>query len=154
MPARTLVVTEVCQAVDYVFNRGSDPVSPMADQKNYPHMYRTVRAIRQFIHGLGIFLVALFLGVTPLHLLGLMKHSLHPLQLALIDIQIVVFVIWASTRVERRVVLHEDGIEVAYWISSRKLAREKIRGRRMGKLSWRAGGGSYYIIVPLDMRTR
>lgn len=131
-----------------------NPVRPVADQQNYPRTYRMDRAARQFFHGFGVFLAALFLGVTPLHLLGIMKHSLPPVQLAAMDIVVVTFVIWASWRAERRVILYEDGIEVASWISSRKLACKEIRGRRMGELPGRAGGGSYYIIVPSDRQAR
>jgi len=123
-------------------------------QASYPRTYKMERANRRFVHGFGIFFVTFLLAATPLHLLGFMKHPLHPSQLALMDILVVAFVICGSLRVERRVVLYEDGIEVAGWISSRKLSRAEIRGRRMGKLAWQAGGGSYYIIVPLSEQER
>jgi|HubBroStandDraft_6_1064221.scaffolds.fasta_scaffold27087_4 hypothetical protein len=120
--------------------------------RDYPCTYKVHRANRRFVHGFGIFLVAFFLVVTPLHLLGVMKHPLSLSQLTLIDISVVAFVVWGSLRVERRVTLYEDGIEVAGWRYSRKLRRDEIRGRRMGKLAWQAGGGSYYIIVPSDQK--
>jgi len=122
--------------------------------RGYPCTYKVDRTTRRFVHGFGIFLVAFFLVMTPLHLLGAMKHPLSLFQLALIDVSVAAFVVWASLRVERRVTLYEDGIEVAGWSYSRKLRRDQILGRRMGKLAWQAGGGLYYIIVPSDRQKR
>ena len=123
-------------------------------QQSFPRTYKMEKANRRFVQGLGISLVMFFLAVTPLHLLGFMKHPLRPLDLALMDILVLIFAIWGSLRVERRVILHENYIEVAGWISSSKLGREEIRSRRMGRLAWQAGGGSYYIIVPSDKQKR
>jgi hypothetical protein len=54
----------------------------------------------------------------------------------------------------RRVILYDHAIEVETWISKRKFERTKIAGYRMGRLPKVAGGGSYYIIAPLDSRKR
>jgi hypothetical protein len=119
-------------------------------QKDYPRTYQMDKSARRFVHWFGIFLVVFFLGMTPLHLFGVMKNPMSPLTLTLTDALVIASVIWASLRANRRVILHEDAIEVAGRFVTRKLSRSEILGRRMGKLAWQAGGGSYYIIVPAD----
>lgn len=81
--------------------------------------------------------------MTVLHLAGLMSHPLSPRHLLWINSSVVVFVIWVFERTHRRVVLYEDAIEVAGWLSKRRLSREQILGRRMGRLPIQAGGGSF-----------
>jgi hypothetical protein len=122
--------------------------------KGYPRTYHIDASARRFVYGLGIFLIGLFLGVTPLHLLGLFKKSLDPLSLALMDALVIAVVIWACMRVNRRVILYEDAIELAQPFSRRRLGRDEILGRRTGQLPVQAGGSSYYIIVPADGNQR
>jgi hypothetical protein len=76
------------------------------------------------------------------------------LNIVAIDALAGVYALWCWTWSNRRVVLYEDAIAVFGWASMRKLALPEIRGRRMGKLPGQAGGGSYYIIVPLDQNAR
>jgi hypothetical protein len=90
------------------------------------------------------------LGLTPIHLLRLIRNPIPPLSLALIDIVVVAGAVWMSSRAGRRVILEENSIEVAGWFGTRKLGRGEIRGRRMGKLPKRVGSSSFYIIVPAD----
>ena len=90
------------------------------------------------------------MGLTPIHLLRLIRNPIPPLSLALIDIVVVAGAVWMSSRAGRRVILEENSIEVAGWFGTRKLGRGEIRGRRMGKLPKRVGSSSFYIIVPAD----
>jgi hypothetical protein len=119
-------------------------------QKDCPRTYQMDKSTRRFVHWFGIFLVVFFVGMTPLHLFGVMKNPMSPLTLALTDVFVIVGATWAFLRANRRVILYDDAIEVAGPFLTRKLSRSEILGRRMGKLAWQAGGGSYYIIVPVD----
>lgn len=122
-------------------------------QQGYPHTYQTDKSTRRFMHGVGIFLVIFFLGLTPIHLLHLVRNPIPPLSLALVDVTVLAGAVWMSSQADRRVIVHENSIEVAGWFGTRKLSRGEVRGRRVGKLSRRYGGGSYYIIVPADANT-
>jgi hypothetical protein len=66
--------------------------------------------------------------------------------------------LWAlllARPVHRRVVLHDDAIEVLGWFSAHKLNRCEILGRRMGGTDPRnAHGGPHYVIVPMDKTER
>lgn len=119
-------------------------------QRGYPRTYRMDRSARRFFHGFALFIVVFFLGLTPLHLLHLIRNPIPPLSLTLIDIPVVAGAVWMSSRADRRVILEENSIEVAGWFGTRKLSRGEIRGRRMGKLPKRVGSSSFYIIVPAD----
>ncbi len=119
-------------------------------QPGYPRTYQMDRSARRFLHGFALFLVVFFLGLTPIHLLRLIRNPIPPLSLALIDILVVAGAVWMSSRASQRVILNENSIEVAGWFGSRKLSRGAIRGRRMGKLPKRVGGSFFYIILPAD----
>jgi hypothetical protein len=114
--------------------------------------YQTDASARRFMKSVGMLLVVFFLAMTPVHLLGLMRHPIPPLQLALVDAGVIVFAIWMFAAADRRVVVHENAIEVAGWFSTCRLNRNEILGRRMGRVPKRAGGSSFYIIVPVDSR--
>jgi hypothetical protein len=119
------------------------------EQDGFPRIYRVEETTRRFFYGLALFLVALFFAMTVAHLEGFMRRPLPLSQLIAMDSFISLIVLSLCFSTSRRVILYHDGIEVAGWFSTRKLTREQIRGRRMGRLPGRAGGGSYYIIVPL-----
>ena len=57
------------------------------------------------------------------------------------------FGIWILERTALRVTLSDSGIELAGWFTKRSLRRDEIHGYRIETLG-RAGGGSYYVIVP------
>jgi len=116
-------------------------------QGTYPRVYKVDKATRRFFYGFAIFLVV-FLGLTLLNLLGVMKKPAPLLGSALGDAAVAVIAVISVVSVERRVVLHEDAIEVAGVFSSRRLSRSEIRGRRVGKVP--KLGASYYILVPAD----
>lgn len=92
-----------------------------------------------------------FVAVGLLHLAGILEPPRSRLALALGEIPIAALSIWYWFSAHRRVVLYENAIEVIGWLSSRKLRREEILGRRMGRPSVRV---SYYVIVPLDKSQR
>jgi hypothetical protein len=123
-------------------------------QDRYPRTYRVNAGTRHFLNGLGILLVLFFALMTPLHILGVMKHPLGPLDLTLMDLLVAFGAAWMVMLVNRWVILYEDGIEVAGWFWKRTLRLDEIRGRRMGKTPKRAGASSYYIILPVDKGKR
>jgi hypothetical protein len=63
-------------------------------QKDYPRTYQMDKSTRSFVHWFGIFLVVFFLGMTPLHLFGVMKNPMPPLTLALTDVLVIVSATW------------------------------------------------------------
>jgi hypothetical protein len=120
------------------------------ERKKFPGTYRIVKSARHFFNGFAILLLVLFGVSAVLHLTGLMAHPLGHRDLALMDAIVALFAIWTGERVNRRVILHDDAIEVSGWWSKRRLGRGEIRAFRMGKLPVLAGGGSYYVVVPRD----
>ena len=118
-------------------------------QKLYPRTYQMDVTTRRFSWGMAIFLFAL--AVAPLvHLTGITNLPRSPLALAVVDVAFLAIPVWMCFVAARRVILYEDAIEVAGWLSTRKLTRGEILGRRMSR---NYGGGSYYIVVPLDRST-
>lgn len=115
----------------------------------YPRVYRVNLVARRVLIGLGIMLVSLGIITTVLHITGVMGAPLATGDV-LADILFALFAFWISSSVSRRVILCENSLEVAGWFARRKLMREEIRGYRMGRIAWQAGGSSYYIIVPND----
>ena len=119
----------------------------------YPREYRVDASARRGLIGIGIVLASFFFMMSALHIAGVMKKPLAPGDI-IVDIVSAAFAFWISAAASRRVILHENSIEVVEWFRTRKLTREEIRGYRMGQLAWQAGGGSYYIVVPIDQHTR
>ena len=116
----------------------------------FPRTYQVDLSWRRSFKGFSVFLLTLFVLMTILHLTRFMAHPLALLDLAGIDFLVALFVIWVGSRINRRVVLYEDAIEVKGWISKRRLERGEILGVRMGSLPVTYGGISYYIIVPVS----
>ena len=119
----------------------------------YPRLYRVNAATRRVLNGFGIVLVSLGVVMSALHIVGVLKAPLATGDV-LADLFFAAFALWIGSSVNRRVILSENSIEVAGWFVRRKLLRDEIRGYRMGRLAWQAGGSSYYIVVPVDSHTR
>jgi hypothetical protein len=118
----------------------------MQMQSEYPRTYRVVAPARLFLYGFAIFLLAFFLVATVLQLAKFMKHSLVPLQLVPMDGLVVIFAVYLCMRASRRVILYEDAIETKGLLSTRKLNRDEIRGRRLIYTR----NGSFFVVLPLD----
>jgi hypothetical protein len=125
-----------------------------SNQWRLPRTYQIDLRTRRFFCGQGLAIFLLFLAVTPLHVFGYFRHSMSPLSIVAIDALAGVYALWCWAWSSRRVVLYEDAIAVVGWPWMRKLVRQEIRGRRMGTLPIQAGGGSFYVIVPLDQNVR
>jgi hypothetical protein len=123
-----------------------------SSKEGYPRLYRVNSATRRILIGFGILLVSFGVLMSVLHIAGVTKAPLATGDV-LVDILFAAFALWISSSVSRRVILHENSIEVVGWCARRQLTREEIRGYRMGRLAWQAGGASYYIVVPLDEHT-
>jgi hypothetical protein len=126
-----------------------DEVIGKLDSEEYPRFYRVNSAARRVLNGLGIVLVSLAVITAVLHIMGIMKAPL-AIGDVLADTVLVALAVWISSSVNRRVILCENSIAVEGWFAHRKLLREQIRGYRMGRLAWQAGGGSYYIVMPVN----
>lgn len=126
----------------------------MERPSHYPRTY-TVRAdtLRALDAVAGI-PVALVIAITLLQLAGLVAKPMRPDALLAAGFVAGVLTVAMWNLNHRRVLLYEDSIAVRSWLSCRRLNQTEILGRRMGKLPWQAGGGSFYIIVPLDSSRR
>jgi len=120
------------------------------ERHNFPRTYQIAKSTRQFFNGLAIFLLVLFGVMSVLHLAGFMAHPLRHRDLALMDSLVAFFAMWSGWWANRRVILHENAIEVIGWWSEHSFERAEIRAIRMGRLPVITGGGSYYVIVPFD----
>jgi hypothetical protein len=98
--------------------------------------------------------LALVIAVSLLDVAGLVNKAVTPLPLFAMVFFALLYALFFFRRTHRQVILYEDGIEVSAWFSVRELKRSEILGRRMGKLAWQAGGGSFYIMVPTDKAAR
>jgi hypothetical protein len=104
-------------------------------------------AARRFAWGVALLLPAIGVGGTLLQLAGVIHRSLSPAGMlansgGLLAISLSIW--WGASR---RVTLFSDAIEVSDWLSSRKLRRDEIRSRRIGRggrfrLNW------YHVLVP------
>jgi hypothetical protein len=121
--------------------------------QGYPRQYRVDASARRGLIGIGIVVASFFVMMSALHIAGVMKKPLAAGDVVA-DVVSAVWAFWISAAASRRVILNENSIEVIGWFTRRKLMREQIRGYRMGRLAWQAGGGSYYIVVPIDEHTR
>ena len=127
-------------------------ISGKFSNEDYPRLYRVNSATRRVLNGFGLVLVSLGIVTSALHITGVTKTH-HATGGILSTIFFAVFAVWISSSASRRVTLCENSIEVAGWFARRKLMQEESRGYRMGRLAWQAGGGSYYIVVPVDEQT-
>lgn len=118
----------------------------------YPRIYRSVRSAKVMFNGLGV--IFTIFALRPIYDFFFVTNR----RIAAGDLLgfslLAGFALRSFFFVDRRVILYEDAIEVETWFSKRKLNRTEISGYRMGRLAWQAGGGSYYIIVPLDSGKR
>jgi len=122
------------------------------DFKQYPRMYGVKARTRRDLDAIAISLPAVVICITVLQVVGLTALNDQASLPYLLPMCFVfgLLAVLGISRTHRRVVLYQDGIEVLSWFSARKLTRSEILGRRMGKLAWQAGGGSFYIIIPKD----
>ena len=102
-------------------------------QHGGPHIYRVKQTTRRFLYGLSLLLVAFFFVMTVVHLEGFMRRPLSLSQLIAIDSFFTLFALLVCANASRRVLVYENAIEVAGWLSTRKLLRQDILGRRMGR---------------------
>jgi hypothetical protein len=122
--------------------------------EGYPRTYQMERNARRFHNGFAIFLPTFFLVMTVLHATGFMDHPIPLRQNLAMDSLALLFGLFISSRANRKVTLSTDAIEVRGWFSTRRLECGEILGRRVGQISARGGGGSFYIIVPANKNLR
>src|ERR1700733_9909299 len=113
------------------------------------HVYRLVDNTRRSLRGCSMFLIVFFCGIPLLRLSNVFTPRTVSHDVLTPEILMILLAIFLWERSSRRVTISENAIELAGWFSKRNLRREEIRGYRMGYFG-RAGGGSFYIIVPLE----
>jgi len=125
------------------------------DTKQYPRVYIVDARVRRAFLAIALAPLALTISVGFLSLAGL---TYKPVALYALVVACFFAGLWAvllASPSRRRVVLHEDAIEVLGWFSARKLNRSEILGRRRGGTDPRnAHGGAHIVIVPTDKAIR
>jgi hypothetical protein len=121
--------------------------------QGYPRQYRVDASTRRVLIGIGIVLASFFVMMSALRIAGVMKKPLAAGDVVA-DVVSATWAFWISAAASRRVILNENSIEVIGWFTRRKLMREEIRGYKRVRPSRQAGGGSIYIVVPIDGHTR
>jgi hypothetical protein len=117
--------------------------------QQYPRNYSVNARTRRDAHAIALSPLALVVAVSLLRLTGLASKAVTPAALLVMGSVAGLWGLLLSSPAHRRVVLHEDGIEVLGWFSGRKLNRSEILGRRMeGTRS--VYGIAHYVIVPVD----
>lgn len=123
--------------------------------EQYPRVYSVDARTRRDVHAIALSVLAFTVALTVLRFTGLTSKAVTPSALL---VMVVVAGIWAlllSSPFHRRVILHEDGIEVKGWFSTRKLNRSEILGCYIGGTDPRNPfGGAHYVIVPMDKAER
>jgi hypothetical protein len=104
------------------------------------HVYRVDYRTRGVLRVLIIFMAGLIFMPT-------LRPTSTLYGLLMPRIVMALLAIWLWERAGRRVTLSETGIELAGWFSKRALRQDAIRGYQIETLG-RAGGGSYYVIIP------
>ncbi len=120
-----------------------------AGEQGFPRTYRVDARTRQAVNFLLVALAGLFLFFTVLQLarVGSRRSSLG--DLIFVDGTIAAILVWLGSGYNKRVILHEDAVEVAGWFYSRRLNFAEIRGRQTSGSS-RFPSGYAYIFVPFD----
>jgi hypothetical protein len=132
--------------------------SPLQEKQEllnkYPRTYSIGDATRRAFDAIGLAPLAFVTALSVLDVAGLVNNTVTPFRLLELGICATLYACLVSRSARRRVILYEGGIAVSGLFSTRELKRSEILGRRMGRLAWQAGGGSFYIIVPADSATK
>lgn len=123
--------------------------------KQYPRVYIVDARVRRAGNAIALSPLALTISVGFLSLAGLTYKPVTPSALLVACFLAGLWALLLASPAHRRVVLHEDAIEVSGWFSARKLNRSEILGRRMeGTDPRNARGGAHIVIVPVDGAVR
>ena len=117
----------------------------------YPRVYSKDARTRRAFEAIGLAPLALIIAVSLLQAAGLVYKPFPPLALCAAAVLAGLYALLGSRWTRRRVILHEDGIELLGVFSARKLKRSEILGRRMVA---NPRGGTHYEIVPMDKAER
>jgi hypothetical protein len=120
----------------------------------YPRVYSTDASVRRDKEAIGLAPLGVIIAVSLLQAAGLVYKPFPPLALFAAAVLAGLYALLSSRWIRRRVVLHEDGIELLGVFSSRKLNRSEILGRRMEGTDPRNAHGTHYVIVPIDKGVR
>jgi hypothetical protein len=121
--------------------------------KQYPRVYLVEAQVRRAGNAVALSPLAVVISVGFLSLAGLTNKPVTPVALLVMCFLGGLWAFLLARPAHRRVVLHEDAIEVVGWFSARKLNRGEILGRRMegGQSVY---GPAHYVIVPVDTAAR
>jgi hypothetical protein len=121
--------------------------------KQYPLAYSVDARTRSAVDAVAMAPFAVIISVGFLSLAGLTYKPVTPPAVFVMCFLAGLWALLLASRAHRRVVLHEDAVEVLGWFSTRKLNRSEILGRRWMD-SRSPYGGSHYSIVPVDKAAR
>jgi hypothetical protein len=120
----------------------------------YPRLYLTDARTRRDKEAIGLAPLGVIIAVSLLQAAGLVYKPFPPLALFAAAVLAGLYALLSSRWTRRRVILHEDGIELLGVFSNRKLNRSEILGRRMEGTDPRNAHGTHYVIVPIDKAVR
>ena len=123
--------------------------------EQYPRVYSVDARTRRDVYAIALSPLVLTVAVGLLHVTGLVSKAVTPSALLVMGFVAGLWALLLSSPAHRRVVLHEDGIEVLGWFSARKLKRSEILGRHLGRTDPRnVYSGNHYVIVLVDKAVR
>ena len=125
---------------------------PSAEQ-GFPRTYRVDSCTRRVVNGFLLVLAGVFLFLALRDVAGLGPRSGHPGNAISLALGFAALLAWMGSSYNKRVILHQDSIEVKGWFYSRKLSFVDIRGRQTTGSS-RLAFGYAYIFAPSDPRKR
>jgi hypothetical protein len=126
-------------------------VEPPAAEEGFPRTYRMDARARRVVNGFLVVIAGFFLFFTMLQV----AHGGPLHDLIVLDLVVTAWVPWIGSACNKRVILHQDAIEVVSWFYSRKLSFAEIRGRKTRTTGSSRRAFPYgYVLVPSDKSKR
>ena len=122
-------------------------------EQGFPRTYRVDVRTRHMVNGFLLLFVGFFVLLTAWQLMRTGSRPGSPRNLILGDVGVAILSAWLASSYNKRVILHQEAIEVAGWFCSRRLKFSEIRGwQTTGSSAWPSGYA--YIFVPVDRGKR
>ena len=124
-----------------------------APGNDFPSTYRMDGRTRRMVNTLLLVLACSVLFINVMDVARLRHLSGHLGNLVFVDVAFGGLLAFLGSGYNKRVILHQDAIEVAGWFYSRKLNFAEIRGRQTTANS-RLPYGYAYVFMPTDNSKR
>jgi hypothetical protein len=130
--------------------------APPLAEGGFQRVYRVKERTR---HGINFLLVALAGGFLFFNIAMFTRGRFRPtslrelLSLLFLELAMPSLIVWLGSSYNKRVILHQESIEVVGWFYSRKLYFAEIRGRQTTRNSGPYGYPAH-VFLPSDSQTR